>query len=133
MNKNKFLAVWACASLPMIANAQGTEQESPTKESVSRLLDASNGYVRMIVDALRWKAPATQVCAQMREFIERLAQPMLDQPQSAGPLTPELLLEKYQQIEENTMARHALFSHRIYDAIVSGCLIVPDPNVQKEQ
>lgn len=133
MNKKKLLALWVFATLPLIANAQSNEQQSPTKESISRLLDASNGYIRMIVAALRWKSPATQVCAQEREFIESLAHPMLDQSQSAGPLTPELLSQRYQQIEEDTMARHALFSHRTYDAIVSGCLVVPDLNAQKEQ
>ena len=133
MSKNKLLGLWVFVTLPLIANAQIKEQESPTKENISRLLDASNGYVRVIVNALRWKVPATRVCSQMREVIERLAQPILDQPPPARPLTQELLLQRYQQLEEDTMARHALFSHRTYDAIVSGCLVVPDQNAQIER
>jgi hypothetical protein len=114
------------AGLPVLAEAQVAEP-TPTKESATRILEASDGYVRVIARALKWKAPTTQGCQRARLWIEDMAKP-LPRPKPAVALdTPQDVLELYQRAEENTMARHAMFSRQVYEAVRQSCLVFPEP------
>lgn len=115
------------AGLPILTQAQVSESPMPTKESIDRLLQASDRYVRVIARALNWQAPATKECESARLRIESMAKPFL-RPNAAVPLdTPQALLELHQRTEENTMARHVMFSREVYEAVRQECLIFPEP------
>jgi hypothetical protein len=116
-----------------LAIAQTDAQTTPTIESTARLRGQGDGYVRLIVRALIWKAPATKVCSEMRAVIESMAEPTPIQEQLIKAMDPKLLLKYAQQSEEDEMRRLALFSNRIYDLIGQGCLAVPPPTVRKKQ
>jgi hypothetical protein len=115
-----------------LAIAQTDAPATPTKESIARLQGLSYGYMRLVVRALAWKAPATKACTEMRAWVESMAQPTSFPGQIVEPITPQTLLEIYQQSEEDDMRRLALFSRTIYDLIRQGCLAVPPPAVPKK-
>ena len=116
-----------------LAIAQTDVQTTPTIESTARLRGQGDGYVRLIVRALIWKAPATKVCTEMRAIVESMAEPPPGGDQLIKPSDPKLLLKFSQQSEEDELRRLALFSNRIYDLIGQGCLAVPPPIVRKKQ
>jgi hypothetical protein len=116
----------------VLAIAQTDAQATPTIESMTRLRDQSEGYVRLVVRALAWKAPATKACTEMRSIIESMAELTPSRDQHTKPMDPQLLLKIYQQSEEDLMRRIALFSRRIYELIQQGCLAVPEPTVPKK-
>lgn len=60
-----------------LAIAQTDAPATPTKESIARMQDLSYGYMRLIVRALAWKAPATKARTEMRAWVESMAQPTL--------------------------------------------------------
>ena len=124
---------------PTLSESQTADPPMPTREDIKRLQSVSDGYVRIVVQSLQWKSPATQECIGARARIDSMAQPIpgADQipaetkspfvpDQPAKPITPEILLEIYQRTEENTMARHAIVSEQIYEAVRNDCLVIPD-------
>lgn len=123
---------------PTLSWSQTADPPMPTREDIKRLQSVSDGYVRIVVRSLQWQSPSSQECTGARARIDSMAQaiPGADQipaeiknpfapDQPAKPATPEILLEIYQRMEENTMARHAIVSQQIYEAVRNDCLIIP--------
>lgn len=123
----QWIAALAIAALPLPAPAQSAEPDTPTLEQIEALYANSDAYVRLIVEALAWKAPMSQDCAGSKLRLESIAQRAM----AAGPLTvpdaPQARLEAFQRAEENMMSRHAVFSRELYQAVRQGCLGPPPP------
>jgi hypothetical protein len=116
-----------------LAIAQTDTETTPTIEGIARLRGQGEGYIRLIVRALIWKAPATKVCTEMRAMVESMAEPPPGGDKLIKPPDPRFLLEFAQQSEEDEMRRLARFSSSIYDSIRQGCLAVPPPPARKKQ
>lgn len=105
--------------------AQGDAPGAPTQEEIIKLHRDSESYVRIVARALQWAANPAEACTRLRQQIGQLVAPAPHQ--SSMPLeTPEALLQAYQRLEENLLARHALFSRSVYDAVRLGCLLTPE-------
>ena len=111
----------------------------PNRADIKRLEVASNNYVLVFVQSLRWKEVASQACANNRVRIESIARPTsgygaqletdvwLTGENQGQPVTPDALLGMFQRTEENTMVRHAWLSREIYDAVLNECFLISAP------
>jgi hypothetical protein len=108
-----------------------------TLADARRLIKNSNAFSQALASSLRWRDPAPQHCTEMREHLAATAQPVADlsdpliapgaQPfGSAAPINEaqrqRIEIEMIQRTEENCLARHAIMTELIFEAVSAGCL-----------